>query len=359
MAKKTQNKQERNKDSLKEIVDKERAKTRFTGDVKIEEKSSRPSFDGIIYRFQNVSLKVNCSYPRSVLRHDISDGEAFDSASEHLIGHEILHKGNEKGEGCPKNEDLEMRTILIPISKVLASKGIPNIPFGSQGHTLYTYFTNLFEDVGVNVLKARDAGSVLGFSCLYDEMAGEKKVNPMYEAFIKIQALLAPRKNLRGISLLKKHFHNDKKTNKAVRNFMSRSGFDKIEDKAGYFSNEANWEKLSTIFAEELSDLLDKQDLQSSFFILLGGNDLARYNDPLVQEGLSIKAYNSAKKGGQGVFTPPLFIPNNLSLLALYRKLAKNIQVKTASHSEKVEMPVAYIDKRKFDLRKDTLEQLT
>ncbi len=349
---------ERNKRKIEEIIKAEQDGNRFKGNIEHHEVSSRPAFSGVIRDLMDITLLINPNFPVDNLKYPIKEEDAFDATVIVLVGHEITHKEDKNGEGCPKNDNLEKEEILIPVSKVLESKGLPNVHFGNQGHTLYTYFANMFEDVVVNLLNVRRLKDSRGMFLLYNEMGESSpgKFSPLFEAFVKLQAYLSPEK--RGLSLVRRHFTFNKDAHKAFKNFIQKTGLSDLEDRVSHLSASKNWKSLSTIFAEEFSKLVDMNNLQLAFFPLIGGNDLARYNNEELQQELAFKYYQRSKQGSKGVYVPPEFIPQNLSLLALYKKLAKNIFMRVKSRSEKVQMPVAYASKKKFEIRTDQIENM-
>ena len=105
-------------------------RNKFTGSVSVKEKYQKPSFSGCIKDLKDVFIEYSPEYDKNELHVPL----------EALLEHEITHKNNGKGKGCPKSKEDELENILIPISTALKSKGFKNIPFGNQGHTLYKCF---------------------------------------------------------------------------------------------------------------------------------------------------------------------------------------------------------------------------
>lgn len=262
------------------------------------------------------------------------------------------------------NDKLDLERILIPMATVLREKGIPNVPFGTQGHTVYSYFANVFEDLVVNAIGCDNRGSE-GFFLMYEDMANHSGgFGDFFQAFLKLQARTFP--SIQGVSRLVPYFKQSGKpegVNKpsikpkeVVSNYLKRTGLIDIprKQRVDALADPENWEKYSKIFAEEFIELIDKDNLQQFFFPLIGGNDFARLGDANVQGELVYGAYG--KEGDD--FEPPPFFENNMALLALYRRFAKGMDIKVNSHSIETKRPVAYVAKRKFDFGKDPLERL-
>ena len=329
-----------------------KARNKFIGPVNAQATNSTPCFGGYITKLQNIHLEYNPSFPLHRTRYtpDVAFREAFDAITEH----EMIHKGDGKGRGCPKNEQLDVSEILTPMAEVLKSKKLPNVPFGSQGHTLYTYFANLYEDLVDNTIVCDNRGAQ-GLCLMYDDMAQHAgKIGPLFEAFHRVQAFVFPKKE--GVASLVKHFEPSVKSKEVAKAFLTRTGLSAVplEERITMLADLTNWKKHSAIFADEFSKLIDPKQLQIFYFPLIGGNDFARLGNEDVQMEIALKAY-----GEQGsAFEPPAFMEDNLALLSLYRALAKKIDMKVQSHSVETQRPVAHVARRRFDFDKDQLERL-
>ena len=339
---------------VEKIVSEVRARNNFRGKISIKEKYDKPCFSGVIKKLENIESTYNPDYPL----HDIGPGysreKSFNSAFESVLEHEVTHKKDGKGRGFPQTEDYDLEKVLIPVANVLKSKGLPNVACGHQGHTLYTYFANLVSDFGVNNIVCDNRGSE-GLFLVYNDMLNSSgKLGDLFEGFLKLQARTFSKK--KGVSKIIPYFTHNEKPKKAVQNFLSRTKLMEIlpEKRADYLANPENYEKISSIFAEEFSELVDAQDLQACFFPVFGGNDFARLNDEEVQMKIAIKAYG--KEGSE--FKPPVFMDDNLALLSVYKMLAKDIEMKVESHSIETERPVSYVSRRKFDIEKDNVEKM-
>lgn len=332
-----------------EIVQRARARNNFKGEIIAKSKQQKPCFSGVIKNLRRINIEYNPSYPL----HQVPFNDAFDSALEAVVNHEIIHKGDGNGRGCPKSEKYDLNNILLPISTTLKSKGFPNVPIGDQGHTLYTYFANLFEDfIDNNIISENNPK---GIFLVYDDMAQhDKNISDLFEGFIKLQAMSFPKKE--GVSLMLNHFKQSEKAKSAVKNYLARTKILEIprEQRTDFLSNPENWNELSKIFAEEFSKLIDLSDLNKSYFCLFGGNDFSRLNDEEVQMEIAIEAYG--KRGNK--FEPPSFMDENLALLSLYKQLAKKIEMKVNSYSVETKRPVSHVSRRKFDFEKDNIERI-
>jgi len=339
-----------NKQEAEKIIRASKMRNRFKGSIKANPTNQKPCFSGKNERLKNVTIEYNPDYPL----HKTPYEDSFGSVLEAVVEHEITHKDDANGRGCPKNEELDLNNILIPISRVLKNKGFPNIPFGTQGHTLYTYYANLFEDFVVNNIVSDNNGSK-GIFLLYDDFAQHSgKFNELFEGFMKLQAMTFPQKQ--GTSLMLRHFEQSEKAREAVKNYLSRTGIKDvpIKQRVNFLENSDNWKNLSEIFADEFSKLIDLKNLAYFYFPLFAGNDFSRLNEEEIQMELALKAYG--EKGGK--FEPPPFLEDNLVLLSLYKRLAKNIEIKVESYSIETEMPVSHVSKRRFDFQNDSVENL-
>jgi len=339
----------RKRKTAENLIEKSRNRNHYRGNIKVSEAYETPCFSGQNNLKGDIKIKYNPDYPF----HDIHS-EEFSSALEAVAEHEIIHNKDLYEEGCPMTQEQGIELVLTPISEELKRKNISNVPIGNQGHTTYTYFGNLFTDFVVNNIGVRNIGS-RGFFLLYDDQAHHSKgFGDLFEAFTKLQAMTFPKKT--GVSLLLKYFKQSEKPKKAVRNFLSRTKLLQMpkSQRVHYLANPSNWRGMSKIFAEEFSELIDLKNLPDFYFPVFGGNDFEMLNDEDVQMEISMKAYTASR----GEFEPPVFMENNLALLALYRQFARNIDIKVNSHSVETERPVAYVSKRKFDFQKDSLERL-
>jgi len=340
-----------NKNIAKEIVSKARAE--FNGEINSKEISSVPCFEGVNSgtNCDNILVGYNPSYPLHVLPEYLKEN-AFYNAFNAITDHEKRHKLD-----CPKNYKIDLNEILIPCAKTLKSKGFPNIPFGTQGHTLYTYFANLFSDLVVNTKSASEIGSKGHFLYYDDDITNTGgKTGKLFEAFLKTQTYLFPDKT--GFMQIAKHFDFNLESEKAVKNFLERTGLKKLNklERVRELTKQENWKNISSIFTEEFSNLLDKNNLNSFYFPLPAGNDMVWVNDEDIQGEICIESYESGKSSGK--FQAPEFMDDNSALLSVYKQIAKTIDFRTKSHSVETSRPVSYAGKRKFDFEKDNLEKM-
>ena len=341
-----------NEKIAKEVSSRASARNNYSGTINHKAQNQTPCFSGVSsHCFNQIDLRYNPEYPL----HDVAYSAPFLKAIGALVEHEIVHKYDIHGRGCPKDEKLDIKNILTPMSRVLAQQGLPNIPYGGQGHTLYSFFANLYEDYVVNSIGSDNIGST-GFFLLYDDMAQQSKgFGELFEAFVKLQAMTFPSSG--GLSSVVKHFKGSEKAKQAYKNFLERTGLSKMQkkDRVGYLANPENWTQTSEIFAEEFCKLVDLNNPQASYFQLPFGNDFKRLNDEDVQMAIALEAYNKS----DSEFSPPEFMEQNLALLSLYRKLAKGIEMKVNSNSAETTRPVSYVSRRAFDFGKDSLERIS
>jgi hypothetical protein len=335
-------------ETAERIKNQAKSRNNFPGKIKVTPIYRKPSFSGVTRNLNDINVTYNPDYP------DNSSETVFVQVLDAVIEHEILHREDARGRGCPKKEELDLDKILTPISRKLKENSIPNVPYGTQGHTIYTYFANLFEDFCVNTIGVENRGSE-GFFRLYEDMMIHTGCSELFEAFIKLQGMVFPDKT--GASKVIKHFSQSEKAHQVYRKYLDRTGLMKIEkhQRADYLANPEHWETLSEFFADEFSKLLDLNDLQSSWVPLFGGNDFKKLDDEDVQMEIAVKAYRASA----GQFEPPAFMDNNLALLSLYHHWAKKMEIKSETSSMETRKPIAYVGRRAFDFEKDSLEGLS
>jgi hypothetical protein len=340
------------KNTAENIVSRSRARNKFSGTIKSKETNNRPCFSGVIKELRDIEVGYNPNFPLHDTPHLIK--MPFEKALEAVVEHEITHKEDGKRRGCPNTREKDLELILTPISHTLKEKGIPNVPFGNQGHTTYTYFANLFSDLVVNSIVSDNNGSE-GLFLMYDDMATYSGgFGNLFEAFIKTQAMTYA--GIKGVSLVRRHFKNPEETKTAYQRFLERTKLLEIprQKRVNQLANPENWEETSKIFAEEFSELLDLESLPALYFPLFGGNDFTYLDDESVQMKAVKESYE--KEGSE--FEPPPFMEDNHALISLYRRLAKDIEMKIESHSVETELPIAHVSKRTFDPSKDSIDKI-
>lgn len=370
---------------VKRIVTEETARFEYKGDLKVSESEG---FEGRIDIL--TTSKINVGYPSEYADNNgIEDivSSPFEKATRALVRHELNHKGGGAQKGCPRTMDLHLESVLEPMSETLAAKGFPNVPVG-QGHTLYSYFANLMEDIGDNVEQS-SIDDPVGTFLLYhhDATRGGKPFPPLFDAFVTIQERLVGCR--RGTKLLAPYHTDNEEVSKAVDAVLSRTGIDKMtrvlsknkrithqvldHSKAkNYLLDERNWPEISRILAEEFSLLIDTSQLskpdyiQQTFLPLKGGGD-GFAQETLNPETMMKEAYKkyqqadpaqepkpgnqkgTGKKGGAGEFNPPAYLDKHQALDLLYQRLARNMEIKTKASTTSVSYPAVRFGWKDFD----------
>lgn len=336
--------------NLQSIIDEETARGNFRGKVQVEYSSH---FSGMIENFDNpqINLEIDSAYDPSNLPEIVRS----------LFRHEINHKGYAELPGCPNNFPAHI-SILEEVSNVLANAGYPNVPV-SKTHTLYTYMANMFTDFVDNSQLGRRRNH-FGMWLLYEEDLSKSKVSPLFDAFIRLQEYSYGNKHSK--SLLRPYHTDDEKVITAVREFIQDSNLSRnLPEKDKKLLDEvlfdpSAWAELARIFTEKMLPLIEKEKLSSKEYINVTFLPLesklfpSELDNPEIQMDLAFKAY--AK--GSSTFEPPKFLDPQLSLLRLYQRLAKNLEIKALSATSSVSMPVCRYGIRPFDIERDQLSDV-
>ncbi len=368
------------------IIDEETARFAYKGDVKVSETEG---FEGRIDML--TTSKIHVGYPPAYveengIEHIVS--APFEKATRALVRHELNHKGGGEQQGCPRTMDFHLESVLEPISDTLSTKGLPNVPIG-QGHTLYTYFANLMEDI-VDNAEQSSIDDPIGTFLLYhhDATRNNKPFPPLFDAFVTVQERLVGCK--RATKLLSPYHTSNKAVTNAVNAVLTQTGIDKMtrtvhtkrkniahnildRDKAKqYLLNEQNWPEISRIIAEEFAPLVDVSQLSKPHYIEQTFLPLKGEGDGFVQETQNpetmmkevYKKYKQAdpaqpstpgnkkgrgKKGGMGQFNPPTYLDKNNALDLLYQRLARNMEIKTRASTTSVSYPAVRYGWKDFD----------
>lgn len=290
----------------------------------------------------------------------ISDG--LETLVMHLGGlHEIAHwelpLNSEKG--CPYD--------IYYHDKIL--EGIKNgLPENKKNNEeIISYTANMFEDTIINP-RCKEynkdfSGQILfwdneGLGC--EEEQKKKGFTPLYEAFVKINLYLFGDKIDK--SLLKRHYTNNQKVEKAVKEVIKNLNFEEnIQDTSVLFQKQ-NWPSMAENYARALSDLLDEipqerlsaydsgnqnSDGQKKKKKQSSGNGIEKKMQ--TKEGKEKIAYGRFKSGEKQS-------PNFTSfeqLDSLYQHLAKDIPVKVEVVTRENSMEISPLNYRSFDSEKD------
>ncbi len=218
------------------------------------------------------------STERYLEKKNIPKEKALETLLTDLFLHEIGHRGTRKYNGCAGTFQKASELFIEPIQKAIKIQEKQKLQF----------LANAVEDLidEITIKKTGNEGiTPLTGTFLFDKEQGKKaeKENGKYDKFYEGLRRLAI--NLYGDkhdhALVRQYFSFDPELNKAVQNFLKRTGITdmkttvyqgtkpvEVKDTArrrNYMMNEANWPTIATIFAEEFAKFLKDPPKQSLF----------------------------------------------------------------------------------------------
>ncbi|MBU1136351.1 MAG: hypothetical protein KJ559_02485 [Nanoarchaeota archaeon] len=288
---------------------------------------------------------------------------------EDILEHECGHRENRARTtlGCPYDVQTHDR-IKSETARALKEKG-------KESQT--DYVTNAFEDI-LNNINCRNYTDFSGQTLFWNNQgltkSQDKKYNPFYEAFVRINLFLG--KEAKSHTLLSRFFSDDKKVMPAVKSFLEdicreseEASSIRFNEKPGFkrlFTTDLNkrmeiWERLAYSFASKTADLLENI-LKEKMFGSGNGNSSGKeqkdsgngqgsdkedsgnpfdkeMQDPQVQEKLAMGRYQSGKG-------PSYHADLQEQLYALYKSISREIQIETSSFSSSQSMPLVHFGKR-------------
>ena len=367
---------------IEKMVSREKAQFAYKGAIKVKKSHYKPCFQGCnIPSKHEIHVGYNPLFIKEAKEHGldelIADKDATFTAFRSLVRHELMHTGGGKYVGIPGiNDDDHVERLLEPISVVLKKNNIPNCPVGSQ--SLYAYMTNMLEDaLGNSMLgnKSDHFGEWISYkdSGLH---ADKQLFTPLFSAFLLLQQELFGGK--RSALLMKNHHPTEpesrKKIDDVVSNFLSRtkiSDFQReiisrrkklirkeFDKKAAmrFYVDKNNWSGIATIFAEEFSKLIDKDQLKNpeyiecTFIPLDSDEKKDPLDDPDVLMQYVYKRYLENKEEKES-FTPPPYIDQYNALDQIYRRLGKNLEIRAKATTKAESNPVVYYGKTLWDVK--------
>jgi hypothetical protein len=269
---------------------------------------------------------------------------------DHECGHWQLPYGSE--QGCPFSTFYHDK-ILEAVEQAL-----PN-----DKRAQANYVANAFEDMIVNPRAHEFRGDFSGQVLFWDNeglSAEEKKqkgFTPFYEAFVRLNMHLFG--DNADIALLKRHYTNEGRVEKAVRRVIDALGLQKKAE-TRYLFNKSQWSQMASIFARELSDLLDVPPTErlSAFSNPQEGQGSGK-EEPQAGNGVSQKM--GTREGKEEVAFGRYASGDKLSphftsyeqLDSLYQRLARDIGVRVESMTRDQSLVISPINFRPFDEDRD------
>jgi len=306
-------------------------------------------------QYQNIKIftdRLGLRNPRKKVLEDV----AF-----HEVGHHKL-KNDSTGLGCP--EDLKGKELAVDaVSKAMVEAG----KFSQQG-TLY--LENVISDI-IDNLNCSNYAHLNGLSMFFAEQGelNNKKLSPLYEAFVKLNMNLWGRKKQR--QLLSNYYTNGENVDEVVRNCIQDVGLteNKFENLKLLF-NKQRWHQTFYKFAKHLVRLMDES--APEFLPGSGGEgykvpaefgdgkfDLEEIDDAVMKRVLDNdnmkKVMMRRNEDGDSL---PSFVENWRALDYFYQAHASELYIKAESPKKGHSMPIAPVQARKFDLEKDNLEDI-
>ncbi len=248
-------------------------------------KNTQAGIDMVNYK---VNIKYNPNFIEEIVdknakiylkKKNISEEKVLEVLVSDIFLHEIGHRGTRKYKGCPENFQKFSEKFLDPIYKVTKI----------EDRRKLEYFANAIMDIINNSILKRTSKKegvtpFIGQILFYKEQGKlSEEVHPkfdkFYEAFVRLNLYLWGDKN--DHRLLRNYFTFDPEINKAIQNFLKRTGISdmkttirqgskEIEAKdrkkmREYLMNEDNWEKIATIYAEEFGKFMKDLPRESLF----------------------------------------------------------------------------------------------
>lgn len=270
---------------------------------------------------------------------------------EDILDHEAGHREKPIGTklGCPYTVEMD-DAVKEAIHRGLREKGKAG---------LEDYVTNAFEDVLNNVNCRREtdfSGQTLFWNNqgLVNSEKEDGKYAAFYEAFVKINLILGG--NVPDYTLLRRFFKGEDKVKSAVRGFLgemsSRLGVERVvklhekNDAFGRLFNldlderEKLWTSLAYSFALHTADLLDANKMPQQRMFGVEENPFNKEMKlPKNRQKIAYKRYVQGKG-------PAEHRDIQEQLFDLYKRISRDIPVKTSSYVESQGMPLVHHGRR-------------
>ena len=273
---------------------------------------------------------------------------------EDVLTHELAHWELPfgSGRGCPfdeYNHDL----ILESVKK--------NLPEKKQ--SMAGYVANMLENMIINPRAKEYKGSFSGQVLFFDEQGIKlnKPYTPIYEAFVKLNMHLWG-DNLDN-ALVKRHYGNDKKADKAVAEVISHLSLPaNIQDTRQLFNRE-RWPDMAAKFARAIEPLVDEQPEERLSAGDQGkGSGDGKKDKPGNGVEQQAKSKDGLEKIARGRYANGKKLSPNITnyeqLDALYRSLAKGIPVQVEAMTRQDSLELCSLNHRAFDEEADDLQKI-
>ena len=272
------------KKAISEIVEQKRKKQRFFKKITLDDETER-----CVAYINLESHELNISYPKDwaerymdrgaeqyLRRRNIKKEKALELIVSDMLAHEVGHRGIRGNKGCPETAQNLSEKFLDPMYEATKIENKGQLQYLSN--CLMDVINNtLIKKTGPKTGETTLAGMYLFFKeqqriC---ESSGSKKFGKMYEAHVRLNLYFNGSRYDK--ELLEKAFTYDPEINKAIQNFLQRTGINKMKAKdcsatmrsweqiRNYFENEDNWKDISKIYAEEFSKFLEEQPTEKLF----------------------------------------------------------------------------------------------
>ncbi len=224
---------------------------------------------------------------RYLQKKNIPPEKALEILLRDVLYHEIGHRGLGSSSGCPGDCKTLSEAFLEP---VYAATKI-------EDKQQLMYLANLVMDLINNTsLRVSAAGGVTTLSGLYGffkeqgraaENSAGGKLSKLYEGYCRLNLYFngdAPEK-----ALLRQYLSYDPKVNKALQNFLQRTGLGAMktetyqgsktvlakdrEKQTIYLQDSSNWKNIAAIFAEEFGQFLEEKPREKPFGAGGSGSD--------------------------------------------------------------------------------------
>lgn len=271
----------------------------------------------------------------------------------HECAHWELPHGSQRG--CPY-DTYHHDTMLEAVQNAL-----PEDKRGMAGYVL-----NAFEDMIINPRCHEFNGSFAGQVLFWDneglsaKAKGQKGYTPIYEAFVKLNMHLFGDKA--DTALLKRHYTEDRKVNKAVANIVRDLSLSSpIKNTTPLFNKEA-WPEMAATFAKHVADLLEQQPQERlSAFSDKEGSGQGKSGKQQQPAGNGIEQKMKTKEGKEvvsfgryssGDTHSPSFTSFE-QLDSVYQRLARAIPVRVEAMTREQGLQIAPLNYRPFDEERD------